>query len=106
MSTFADRIAEDHAKFFNLSDFGTSVSYTPFGGSASTIKVFWEENFSEVNPNSGYASIQGKQVLALCRTSDVSAATDEDTIVKDAVTWKVIEVRPNGDRTGLILSRD
>ena len=92
------------SEFFETSDFAQSASYTPSGGSAATIYVIFDNEFSLSNIGIGFEN-SAPQVMA--KTSDVSAATNGATIVIDSVTYYVIGVEPDGTGvTRLILSKN
>ncbi len=46
-------VAADLGVFFNSDDFGASATYTPDGGSASTITVLFDKPFNSVPMDSG-----------------------------------------------------
>jgi hypothetical protein len=45
--------ATERAMFFDIDDFATASSYTPSGGSASTLDGIFDNKFFEVDPISG-----------------------------------------------------
>lgn len=90
--------------FFETTDFAESASYTPAGGSASTIYVIFDNEFALSTVGVGYENL-APQVLA--KTSDVSGATNGATIVINSVTYYVIGVEPDGTGISrLILSKN
>lgn len=91
------------ADFFDTDSFGQSATYTPSGGSASSITIIFDNEFSLSNV---IGSIyENTNPMALCKTSDVSGATNGATLVTGSVTYNVIGVQPDGTGfTKLILS--
>lgn len=102
----------DFAGYFDA-DFGHGIqaTYTPSGGSASTIKVILEEDYFSVPGLS--VDVEGSQPIAYCRTTDVASAAQGDTLafaaritktgtqIRGATTFKVVSVQP--DNTGITI---
>jgi len=86
-------VAADLGVFFNSDDFGTSATYTPDGGSASTITVLFDKPFNSVPMDSGEVDIESNTPTALCQTTDVSAAAHGDVIVISSNTYHVVGVQ-------------
>ncbi len=91
------------SEFINTDDFGQSATYTASGGSPATITIIFDnEFFLSTIVGSGY---ENTNPTALCKTTDVSTATNGATLVTDSVTYYVIGVQPDGTGfTKLILS--
>ena len=115
MSTFAFEDDSDFAAYFSA-DYGAhgiSATYTPSGGSASTINIILDEEYVEAEGES--VDLEMTVPVAICRHIDVSSAGHGDTLavaaVKDldgntlkaATTYNVVEVRP--DKTGITTLR-
>lgn len=106
MSTFTDQLTTDLAAFFNADEFAESVSYTPSGGSATAITVLWDQPWDLSSPED--IGMSSDTIMVLAKTSDVSAARRDETIVRGATTYKIKSVRPqDGDSltTAVFLSR-
>jgi hypothetical protein len=85
---------------------GISATYTPSGGSASTIKVILDDEYLSMIGLS--VDVEGSQPIAYCKTSDVSSAAHGDTLAfaaqttlsntqfKAATTYNVVGVQPDG----------
>lgn len=78
-----------------LADFGVSATYTPTGGSASTITGIFDNDVQEVDAG-GTATFAVEIPRFLCRTLDTSTAAEGDSIVIDAVTYSVLSVFRDG----------
>ena len=88
---------------------GVSATYTPSGGSATTIKVIIEDEYLSVDGLT--VGVEGSTPVAYCKTKDVSSAAHGDTLAfaaqttksgtqfKGAVTYEVVGVQP--DATGI-----
>ena len=85
----------DLSNLFDTNDFATEATYTVQGGSASTINVVFDKEFLDVDAN-GEVGLASTDPRAFCLTSDVSSASNGDTIVIDSVTYKVRIVEPDG----------
>ena len=86
-------VAADLGVFFNSDDFGTSATYTPDGGSASTITVLFDKPFNSVPMDSGEVDVESNTPTCLCQTTDVSAAAHGDVIVISSTTYHVVGVQ-------------
>ena len=86
--------ASDLASFFDTDAHGTSVTYTPSGGSASTINGILNNEFELVDV--GDVGVESEIPILTCRTSDVSSVAQGDTFVIDSVTYKSVIIRPDG----------
>tara|TARA_B100001248_G_C27398014_1_gene467224 strand:+ start:5975 stop:6322 length:348 start_codon:yes stop_codon:yes gene_type:complete len=88
---------------------GVSATYTPSGGSASTIKVILEDEYLSVDGLT--VGVEGSTPVAYCKTKDVSSASHGDSLafsaqtdldgntIKSAKTYSVVNVQP--DNTGI-----
>lgn len=104
--------ATDLEAYFDTNAHGTSATYTPYGGSSSTIKVIIEQLFYEVD-TVGSVGVNSSQPMAYCRTTDVPNAAKNDTLVIGAITdldgntikaettYTVVNVQP--DNTGITI---
>ena len=86
-------VAADLGVFFNSDDFGTSATYTPDGGSASTITVLFDKPFNSIPMDSGEVDVESNTPTCLCQTTDVSAAAHGDVIVISSTTYHVVGVQ-------------
>jgi hypothetical protein len=86
-------VANDLNVFFNSEDFGASATYTPSGGSASTITVLFDKPFNSIPLDTGEVDIESNTPTALCKTSDVSSAGHGDVIVISSTTYHIVGVQ-------------
>lgn len=85
----------ERAIFFGTSDFGTNATYTPAGGSASTVAGIFDRDYSLVSVGSGLG-VGSNDPRFVCRTSDVSSAAHGDALVVNAVSYTVRSVEDDG----------
>jgi len=77
-----------------LSDFGVDCTYTPSGGSPSTIKTIFLNEYYSVD--AGTVGMEMSQPIAVIRTADAPNLAHNDTFVVNSVTYKSVNVRPDG----------
>jgi len=96
--------ADDRAIFLSVDDFGVSATYT-HAAVSKTISGIFDNDFVEVDAG-GTIPFAMQQPRFLTRTSDVSAAVEDDTLVISGVTYKIKVVQPDGTgMTNLILEK-
>lgn len=77
-----------------LTDFGVDSTYTPSGGGSSTVKVIFLNEYYSVD--AGTVGMEMSQPIIVLRTADAPNLAHGDTFVISAVTYKVVNVRPDG----------
>ena len=77
-----------------LSDFGVDATYTPGGGSPVTIKTILLNDYYAVE--TGSVSVEMNQPIAVIRTADAPSIAHDDTMVINAIVYKVKNIRPDG----------
>jgi hypothetical protein len=87
VETAADRLVM-------LSDFGVDCTYTPEGGSPIVIKCILLNDYYSVE--TGTVAVEVNQPMAVIRTADAPSIAHGDTMVIDAKTHKVVNIRPDG----------
>tara|TARA_Y100000401_G_scaffold8953_1_gene6139 strand:- start:10029 stop:10343 length:315 start_codon:yes stop_codon:yes gene_type:complete len=92
--------SDDLTNFFITDDFAVSATYTVQGGSASTIKGVFDKEFIEIDTDGG-VDVASNDPRFTCKTSDVTNASNGDTIVIDSVTYKVRIAEADG--TGITI---
>ena len=78
-----------------LADFGVVATYTPVGGTASSITVIFDNQYEAVDAGGGVAFAM-QQPRVTCRSADVSGVSEGATMVIDSVTYIVRVVMPDG----------
>jgi hypothetical protein len=78
-----------------LADFGEVMTFTPAGGSASQITAIFDNAYQAVDAG-GTVAFAVSQPKIMCRTSDVSNATEGDTIIHNSVTYTMTIVMDDG----------
>lgn len=97
--------AADILDFFELDDFADSATYTPVGGSASTVLGIFDAPQASRNATD-MMDITIPSPQFVCRTVDVPNAADGDTIVIRSVSYYVRVVLTDGTGVStLILER-
>lgn len=87
--------ADDRAIFLSADDFGVTATFK-----GATISGIFDNDYVQVD-GIGEMGFAMQQPRFLCRTSDVSTAVEDDTIVISAITYK-IKVRQD-DGTGMTM---
>ena len=93
--------AAERAIFFDTDDFAVASTYTPSGGSASTVNGIFDNEFFEVDPISG-VGVVSSQPRFHCASADLPGAAaqgDAITISGTAYTVKVIQAEGTGVTT-------
>ena len=85
--------AEDLSDFFLTDDFGVAASYTPDGGSASTVNVLFDNPFNSVPLDTGERDVESNTPTALAISSDVASVAHGDAIVISGVTYAIVGVQ-------------
>ncbi len=86
--------ASDLASFFDTDGHGSVASYTPSGGSASSINVIFNNEYVLIDE--GDVGVNSTLPVITCRTTDVSSVAIDDSFVISAVTYKAKIIRPDG----------
>ena len=84
--------ASDLASFFDTDTHGTAITFTPSGGSASTIDVIFNNEYVLVDE--GDVGVSATVPVITCRTADVPSVAINDTFVINSVTYKSKIIRP------------
>ena len=86
---------DDLAVFLSVDDFGVAATYTPTGGSATTVNGIFDNDIIEVDAG-GNIPMAVRQPRFLCRTSDVSNAVEGDSLVVNATNYTIRVVDHDG----------
>ncbi len=85
----------ERAIFFDTDDFAKSATFTDVSAStSSTVKGIFDKE--SVEQSVGEAGLIEEVPVFTCRSSDVSDATFNDTLVIDSVTYYIKEIFPDG----------
>lgn len=79
----------------NKDEFATEVTYTPTGGSASTIFGIFDKPIVPVDAG-GFVDVHEEQPRLACKTTSVPNIAYDDTMVISSVTYKVRAWQHNG----------
>jgi len=100
MTVSADLLT-DLSVFLDSDEFGVAATFTPSGGSASSIVVIQDKEYIEID---GFnSSLSSTKPVALAVASDVTGYAKGDSLVIGAITYEVTGGEPDG--TGLVLLR-
>ena len=86
---------DDLAVFVGINDFGVAATYTPTGGSASTVNGIFDNDIVEVDAG-GNIPMAVRQPRFLCRTNDVSSAVEGDALVVNSTNYTIRVVDHDG----------
>lgn len=78
-----------------LADFGEAATFTPVGGTASSITVIFDNAYEAVDVGGG-STFAVTQPRVTARTADVSGATEGATLAIGGVTYTIRVVMPDG----------
>ena len=85
----------ERAIFFDTDDFASSATFTDVSaGTSSTIKGIFDKE--SVEQEVGEAGLIEEVPVFTCKTSDVSSATFNDTLVINSTTYYIKELLPDG----------
>lgn len=87
--------ATERAIMFALADFGVAATFTPVGGTGSSIVVIFDNAYESVDIG-GSVSFAATQPRATCRTTDVPGVTEGATLAIDGTTYTIRVVMPDG----------
>ena len=85
----------ERSAFLSTDDFGQSATFTPSGGSSSTISGIFDAADGLVDLG-GRVGITSDSPQFHCRTSDVSSAAEGDALVTGSVTYVIRDVIDDG----------
>lgn len=77
-----------------LADFGVDSTYTPDGGSPITVKVIFLNEYYSVE--AGNVGMEMSQPIAVLRSADAPNLAHNDTFLIEGITYKSVNVRPDG----------
>lgn len=99
--------AEDRASFFDTDEFGDTVTYYPVDGPKITdLKGQFDRAHLEVAPG-GEVTVNGRNALFLCQTSDIPNAQENDRLaLADGTVFRVYDVQPDGTGMTLLILAD
>lgn len=80
--------ADDLAAILNVDEFAVAVTYTPSGGSATTINVIFDNETVPVDTG-GFVPVHEEQPRVTCRTADVPDLTEMDQFVVSDTVYTV-----------------
>ena len=86
--------AADRAAFFDTDEFGSAATWTPAGGSATTVNGVFDSEYQEVAISQ--VGVALSQPRFVCRTADVSGAAEGDTLSVGATSYTIRVVQDDG----------
>jgi hypothetical protein len=98
--------ADDRAVFFNADDFGVAASFTPSGGSASTVNGIIRNVYFEAEAG-GNVGVSMQDPMFICRTADVPSVAEGDALSVSGTAYTIRVVEPDGTgMTRLMLEKN
>lgn len=98
---------EDLTPFFQTADFAVTAAWTPAaGGGPFTLQVILENPYFEVMVGNAHAA--GRQPTCWARDDQLAQGAGikrNDTLVINAVTYKVAEIQPDGTGVSVLQLR-
>lgn len=91
-------LTEDLSVVFSASDFAVTATYTPVGGSASSVMGIFDDEDIEVDTGEGV--ILQHSARFTCASDDVTGVSEDDTIVIGGKNYRVAYTKDNG--TGVV----
>ena len=85
----------ERAVFFDTDDFAVSATYTPAGGSASTISGIFDDAFEAVETG-GFIPVASSSPIFQCKTSAVSSAAEGDALIVNSTSYLIRVVMDDG----------
>ncbi len=86
--------ASDLAGFFDTNAHGTACTFTPSGGSASTINGILNNEFQLIDV--GETGVESTMPVLTVRSSDVSGVAHGDDFTINSIDYKAVVIRPDG----------
>lgn len=90
--------ATERAIFFEPNDFGDAATYTPAGGSATTVNGIFDHAAAEIDAG-GAVSVIAEQPRFVCATSSLPSAAEGDAMVIKTISYVVRVVFNDGTGT-------
>lgn len=96
---------EDLSVFFDTDDFAVSAAFTPrSGGAATNIKGIFDKEYVAVGDGAEVA-VAATQPMFQTASAGLTAARG-GTLVVDGVTYTIVEVKPDGTGTTILILED
>jgi hypothetical protein len=87
-------LTEELSEFFNVGDHATAVTFTPAGGSATTVNAIFQNEFFAID--GGEVAVNGTQPIVVTKSSDVTGIANGDTFTINSTGYTVVRVEPDG----------
>lgn len=91
----------ERAVFFDTDDFAVSATYTPAGGSASTISGIFDDEYEPIEVG-GFVPVASSSPVFQCKTSDVSSAAEGDALTVNSTSYLIRTVMDDGTGTTML----
>jgi hypothetical protein len=90
----------DRLGFLELEEFGVSATITS-NSSTYTVQGIFDNGHFQID--NGFTVVSTLQTTFLCRTADIAEIEQGDAVVVSGVTYKVVDIQPDG--TGMTTLR-
>lgn len=97
MTLKTDMAADLTNVFFNTDEFAESISYTPKGGAAATIKVILSDEDATIQS----PTAPGDHMVVVAQYTDIATPQRGDTFTINSITWYFVEIVLGGRAEGL-----
>ena len=85
----------ERAVFFDSDDFAVSATYTPSGGTATSISGIFDDTFETVETG-GFIPVASSSPMFQVKTSDVSSAAEGDALTVNSTSYVIRVVMDDG----------
>ena len=85
----------ERAVFFEIAEFSDAGTFTPSGGSSSTVNGMFDKDYALADMG-GRVGVGSDDPRFMCRPSDVSTAASGDSLVVRSTTYTVRQVEEDG----------
>jgi hypothetical protein len=97
-------LTEEISEFFDAGDHATAVTFTPSGGSATTVNAIFQNEYLGIE--GGTVDVEGSSPVVFVRSSDVTGVAHSDAFTIDGTGYSVVGIQPDGTGvTQLILAK-
>jgi hypothetical protein len=96
--------AENIGVFFDEDDFAVSATFTPQGGSASSVKGIFDAEYAAVEGD-GQVAVSSTMPVFHCASASVPNAHN-GTLAVNSKTYRIVEVKPDGTGVTILALED
>ena len=90
----------DFSNFFDTDEFAETATYTPDGGSSSTISVIFDKPFQDVSLDTGNVDVEDIKPTAYAKSSDVASVAHGDALTVDSTSFLIVGIETQAQSGG------